>query len=164
MISFLLDLWNIPKLTFHWRQLFNVSYTQIFMYPFVCVYLELSYMLLFIFFFLLFVFFFTLKIFGYTYVRMGPGNRHMSKISLFWLHPQHVEVPRPGIKPAPQQWLNHCYDNTRSLTQCATRELQDIILIPLFSDPVDTLPSACPSAPFVIIPLHIQFFQKPKFI
>lgn len=24
---------------------------------------------------------------------------------LFWLHPQHAEFPRPGIKPAPQQQL-----------------------------------------------------------
>ena len=26
----------------------------------------------------------------------------MLKGSFFWLHPQHVEVPRPGIKPTPQ--------------------------------------------------------------
>ena len=25
-------------------------------------------------------------------------------IFFFWLHPWHVEVPEPGIKPAPQQW------------------------------------------------------------
>ena len=23
---------------------------------------------------------------------------------IFWLHPQHAEVPRPGIEPMPQQW------------------------------------------------------------
>ena len=32
----------------------------------------------------------------------GKTPFKMLKGSFFWLHPQHVEVPRPGIKPTPQ--------------------------------------------------------------
>ena len=45
-------------------------------------------------------------------------------ILFFWLHPQHMEVPGPGIQPAPQSSdSSHCSDNTGSLSHCATREL-----------------------------------------
>lgn len=43
--------------------------------------------------------------------------------SVFWLRLQHVEIPRPVIKPAPQQWSELLQDNARSLTCFATREL-----------------------------------------
>ena len=43
---------------------------------------------------------------------------------VFWLHPWHVEVPGPGIKPASQQWpLSHYSHDAGFLTSCATREL-----------------------------------------
>ena len=35
----------------------------------------------------------------------------------------HVEVPRPGVKPSPQQHPSHCSDHAGSLTHCVTREL-----------------------------------------
>ena len=50
----------------------------------------------------------------------------MTKILFYFIlldTPQHVEVPRPGIKPAPQQHLlSHCSDNARSFTHCTTKE------------------------------------------
>ena len=48
-------------------------------------------------------------------------------LSFSWPHLQHAEVPRPRIKPKPQQPPKPLSDS-RSLTHCATRELQDISL------------------------------------
>ena len=42
----------------------------------------------------------------------------------FWPHLQHVEGPGPEIEPVSQQQPSRCSDNARSLTCCATRELQ----------------------------------------
>ena len=46
---------------------------------------------------------------------------------LFWPHPWHVEVPRPGIEPAIQQWPKRLCNNAGYLTHCATRELQVLL-------------------------------------
>ena len=42
---------------------------------------------------------------------------------LFWLCLRHVEVPGPGIKPAPQQWPELLQWQHQVLTHCTTREL-----------------------------------------
>ena len=42
----------------------------------------------------------------------------------FWLRPRHVAVPGPGMIPHHHSNLSCCSD-TRSLTQCATRECQE---------------------------------------
>ena len=42
----------------------------------------------------------------------------------FWPHPQqHVEVPGPGMEPAPQQQPEPCSDNIGCLTSCTASEL-----------------------------------------
>ena len=33
-----------------------------------------------------------------------PSSACLFVLFVFWIHPWHVEVPRPGIKPEPQQW------------------------------------------------------------
>ena len=46
---------------------------------------------------------------------------------VFWPHPQHVEIPGPGIKPEPHSRdLSRGSDNVRFLTRGATRELSSI--------------------------------------
>ena len=47
----------------------------------------------------------------------------MQYLFFFWLSPEQVEIPGPGMEPAPQQWPSCCSDNARSLPCCATREL-----------------------------------------
>ena len=42
----------------------------------------------------------------------------------FWSWLWHVEVPSPGVTPAPHWCPDHCSDNIRSLTHWSTRELQ----------------------------------------
>ena len=42
----------------------------------------------------------------------------------FWLFPRHVEDPQPGIKPATSGIWAAASVSVRSLTHCATRELQ----------------------------------------
>ena len=54
---------------------------------------------------------------------------HSFFLSIFWLHPQHSEVPRPGIKPMPQQrlrpqlrhpWILNVLSHTRNSSLCVS--------------------------------------------
>ena len=57
-----------------------------------------------------------------TFSLLWANNVEVSSFFFFSLHPQHGEVPRSGMEPAPRSDPSCISDNARSLTHWATRE------------------------------------------